>query len=256
MPAFSKVSVLVPTRQRPERLRRMLDSYEATARRGIGPHTELLLRTDDDDAVTRDFLRANPHTTRVLTGSRHNGYASLSLFFNELAAAATGDVLMLGNDDMVFKTPDWPARILEAANQYPDGLFDIGYRTHNATHYPFATISRRVVEHLGFFWPPQIFWGDIFWRDVMGAFGRTVMLDDVEIAHEWVGFDAEPDTVFREANKVEPAGYWDGAHADAVSETVAKLRELLRARDVNEEPCTFPRCPCPCGVCLSNPVGH
>lgn len=220
---FSKVSVLVPTRQRPERLRKMIASYEQTTMRCRGA-VELIFRIDEDDTVTQQFLQQ--HNYRTLIGSRHRGYASLPLFFNEMAAVATGNILLLGNDDMVFKTLNWPVHVIAAANQYPDGLFDIGYSTFNATHYPFSTISRRVVDHVGYFWPPQIFWGDIFWRDVMGAFGRTVMLDDVAIEHDWAGFDAEPDQVFKDANKVEPAGYWTGTHAEAVAAAVAKLQEL------------------------------
>lgn len=226
---FSKVSVLVPTRQRPERLLKMIASVEKTTG-GVEDSVELIFRVDKDDTSALPVLSAYARYRvigRVVVGPRHNGYASLPLFFNEMAAACTGDVLLLGNDDMVFCTPGWPAKVLATANRYPDGLFDIGYVTHNATHYPFATVSRRVVEHLGFFWPPQLMWGDIFWRDVMGAFNRTVMLDDVEIAHEWVGFDAQPDAVFTAANKVEPSGYWTGTHADAMREAVDRLRELV-----------------------------
>jgi hypothetical protein len=199
----------------------MLASFEATT---SPDSAELIFRIDDDDAVSRTFLDQHYYSYRELTGPRHHGYASLPLFFNEMAAVASGDILFLGNDDMVFKTVGWAHRVLAAANLYPDGLFDIGYSTFNATHYPFSTISRKVVDHLGFFWPPQLMWGDIFWRDVMGAFGRTIMLSDVEIEHDWVGFDSEPDQVFKDANKVEPAGYWSGPHAIAVAEAVAKLR--------------------------------
>lgn len=220
---FSKVSVLVPTRQRPDRLRTMLASYEETTR-GVEDFAELVFRADDDDVVTQESLRGY----HLLVGPRHKGYESLPLFFNEMSAVASGDVMLLGNDDMVFKTPGWSTHILDAANQHPDGVFDIGYATLNATHYPFSTISRRVVEHLGFFWPPHIFWGDIFWRDVMGAFGRTVMLSYVEIEHDWAGF--KPDQVFAESDKdIErrDPNYWSITHENAVGEAVAKVRELV-----------------------------
>lgn len=228
--AFSKVSVLVPTRQRPDRLRAMIASFEETTC-GVEDSVELIFRVDEDDTSPLDVLSAYVRYKvigRVVVGPRYNGYASLPQFFNEMADVATGDILFLGNDDMLFKTPGWSTEVLKTANAYPDGVFVIGYDTLNATHYPFSTISRRVVEHLGFFWPPGIFWGDIFWRDVMGAFGRTVMLPHVKIEHDWAGFN--PDQVVLESDKdVErrDPNYWTVTHANAVRDAVDKLQELV-----------------------------
>jgi len=159
------------------------------------------------------------------------GYSSMSLFMNEAFAAARGDVLMCGNDDMVFKTPGWPALVLQAANEFPDGLFDIGVTTFNEDHYPFWTVSRAAAECLGFALDPRIFWGDIFWRDVMGAFGRCVKLPSVEIEHDWAGH--APDATFAEAKQHEiwqrDPTYWTGTHATAVAEAVSRLQALSGA---------------------------
>lgn len=220
---FTKVSVLVPTRQRVERLRTLLTSYERTA---VGA-SELIFRADDDDRETRNFL-LDYGRHRVIVGRREQGYKSMPLFFNELLAASTGDVLMCGNDDMVFKTPSWDRWILDAANQFPDGVFDIGVMTHNEAHFPFSVVSRRATDAIGFLWDPRIFWGDIFLRDTMAAFGRCVMLPSVEIEHDWAG--NRPDQVFREADKditrSDPT-YWMGTHARAVNDAVHKLQGLL-----------------------------
>jgi len=208
---FTKVSVLVPTRNRADRLQRLIASFTETT----DGAAELVFRCDYDD----------PETYRAVAGFRNmigpqlDGYRSLPAFFNELAQIATGDVLMCGNDDMVFRTPGWPSIILAAANQYPDGLFDFGVTTHNATHFPFSIVSKTVVERLGFLWDPRIFWGDIFLRDVMGAFGRSLPLPAVDIAHEWMGNEAEQNTIY-----LRDPSYWSGTHAQAVAEAVAKLR--------------------------------
>lgn len=221
---FSKISVLVPTRGRPARLQTLLDSYASTV--VDKSEAELVFRIDDDDLVSRNFLANHGHDYRLLIGPRRNGYRSMPTFFNELATASEGDVLMCGNDDMVFKTVNWPSAILAAANVFPDGLFDLGVTTHNEEHFPFSIVSRQVVKTLGFIWDPRIFWGDIFLRDVMAAFHRKVMLPIVEIEHDWAGF--HPDLVFIESDKGIPANYWQDVHVPAVHEAVAKL-ERLRA---------------------------
>jgi len=219
---YNKVSVLIPTRGRVERLRKLLHSYDLTTH---GALSELVFRVDEDDLPSQHFL-SDQH---VVTGPRYEGYVSMSTFFNELAAAATGDVLMCGNDDMVFRTPGWPEAILVAANEYPDGLFDFGVTTHNQEHYPFSIVSRKAVTQMGYLWNPNIFWGDIFLRDVMATFGRCIMLPTVQIDHDWAGNN--PDAVFLEGNehRIMPRGdwYWGDIHRPAVIQAVEKLEGLL-----------------------------
>jgi hypothetical protein len=217
---FEKISVLIPTRHRVARLDTLLTSYELTASDG---NSELVFRVDDDDAETIAFLRCYDH--QLVVGPRHRGYASMGQFFNEAAAAATGDVLMCGNDDMVFRTAQWPTRILQKANEYPDGFFDIGVMTFNEGAYPFATVSRRLVDALGFISDPRIFWVDIYLRDVMAAFGRLVPLHSVRIDHDWAGF--RPDQVFLDSPRTVPQIYWSTTHVEAVRDAVEQLKERV-----------------------------
>ncbi len=218
---FEKVSVLVPTRQRIARLRTLITSFDQTT--GNAPNAELVFRVDEDDPGTRDFLLAwGGH--KVVVGPRMKGYGSMPTFFNELHRASAGDVLMCGNDDMVFQTNGWPAAILAEANKHPDGLFNIGVTTYNEDHYPFSCVSRKAADVLGFLWDPRIFWGDIFLRDVMGTLERTVKLSNVCIDHDWAG--SNPDQVFLESDKditAHDPQYWDVTHKQAVREAVARL---------------------------------
>ena len=223
---FTKVSVLIPTRGRIERLQTLLASYERTS---AGDNSELLFRVDDDDLETRNLLLGYGRC-RMSVGPRSGGYGNMPSFFNELAVLASGDVLMCGNDDMIFQTNGWAALILETANQYPDGLFDLGVSTHNEAHFPFSVVSRRAAEKMGFIWDPRIFWGDIFLRDVISWFGRTVLLPHVRIDHDWAGF--KPDQVYNETMAAKApiegsASYWSSVHAPAVAEAVEKLKGLL-----------------------------
>ena len=222
---YSKVSVLIPTRKRLERLNTLLASFESTVS-DKGGKAELVFRIDDDDVWTNEFLAKWPK----VVGPRCQGYASMPRFYNELAAKATGDVLMCGNDDMVFETYDWAGEILRAADSYPDGVFDFGYSTLNETHFPFATVSRKVVDRLGFIWDPRIFWGDIYLRDVMRALDRAIMLPQVKIAHDWAGH--KPDEVYRETllpkSRIESnSSYWTTTHTEAVNDAISKLREAV-----------------------------
>lgn len=220
---FTKISVLVPTRKRVTHLQKMIASFEQTN----DGCAELVFRVDDDDEHTQMALTGQ----NVLVGPRFNGYSSMHEFFNGMLSFASGDVLMIGNDDMVFKTPGWPTLILNEANKYPDGVFVFAVRSFNDDHFPFAIVSRKAVDVLGFIWHPGLFWGDIFLRDVMGAFGRAVKLPNIEVEHEWMGHT--PDATFLEGKQHEiwerDATYWATAHAPAVSEAIEKLRPMVTA---------------------------
>lgn len=224
--SFTKISVLIPTRQRLGRLQTLLDSLARTSDDGV----ELVFRVDDDDRETVNFLSEHCERCVVLVGPRLGGYRSMPIFYNEMACLATGDVLLCGNDDMVFRTDCWARQVLDLANQYPDGLFNIGITTHNETHYPFSIVSRKAAERMGFLWDPRIFWGDIFLRDVMAWFNRCVMLPAVTIDHDWAG--NHPDPVFNETrvSKSQCEGdpsYWPNVHAVAVQEAAWKLQGML-----------------------------
>lgn len=89
------VSVLVPSRERPELLRRSLRSL---GERDI----EVLIRVDEDDPS----LAAYTELPGVSVGPRH-GYRGLHHYYNELAARATGEWLMIWNDDALMMTAGW-----------------------------------------------------------------------------------------------------------------------------------------------------
>lgn len=131
---------------------------------------------------------------------------------------------MCGNDDMVFRTDMWAPLLLGVANQYPDGVFDLGVQTHNETHFPFGVVSKKVVDTLGFLFDPRIFWGDIYLRDVMGVFGRSVMVPQVKIDHDWVG--NAPDSTFIEGESARRAN-WMQQHGAAVDDAVEKLKKIF-----------------------------
>lgn len=224
MTVYRKISVLIPTRHRLVRLRTLLASYDRTTH-GHRAQSDLVFRVDEDDPDSANLLLSYGH--RIATGPRLRGYQSLPAFFNELLAASDGDVLMCGNDDMIFQTEGWAPAILEAASRYPDGLFDLGVATHNETHYPFSVVSRKATDAMGHLWDPSIHWGDVFLRDVMASFGRIEMLPHVRIDHDWAGH--RPDQTFLESDqnitRSDPT-YWSGTHLRAVNSAVGKLQRI------------------------------
>lgn len=202
----------------------MINSFDRTT----SGRAELVFRIDYDDQETADFLKGIPWRLKggVFRGPRHEGYRSTPRFLQDALTLSSGDVIMVGNDDMLFETEAWDKLILRAANNFPDGIFNFGVETLNTAHYPFSIVSRHVVDVLGHVYDPRIFWGDIYLRDVIAHFGRTVLLPEVRITHDWAGF--KPDMTFAVANDlktgVETNGpaYWEN-HRKVVNEAIHKL---------------------------------
>ena len=105
------LSVLLPTRGRPEKLARMLDSLFALAARPEA--VEAVLRIDDDDRDTQvvDFRRWN---CQVVIGPRQSMGALNTACLN----AMRHDLFVTSNDDLIVRTEGWDQRIRAAAAAY------------------------------------------------------------------------------------------------------------------------------------------
>jgi glycosyl transferase family 2 len=133
------ISVLVPSRQRPELLARSVDSL---GERDL----EVLVRVDDDDPRLEDYLTLRG--LDVVVGP-HHGYGSLQRYYNELADRATGDWLFLWNDDCLMQTPDW----LDIVRSYEGKMAVLNPNTNHDNWEidmnVFPILPRKMVELMG-----------------------------------------------------------------------------------------------------------
>jgi hypothetical protein len=133
------ISVLVPSRQRPEPLTRSIESL------GVGDF-EVLVRVDEDDPSLESYLALR--NVEVIVGP-HHGYAALQHYYNELAGRARGDWLCVWNDDCLMQTPDW----LDIVRSY-DGKMAVLNPSTNHDNWEidmnvFPIFPRRMVELMG-----------------------------------------------------------------------------------------------------------
>jgi glycosyltransferase involved in cell wall biosynthesis len=134
------ISVLVPSRERPELLARSIDSL------GEGD-LEILVRVDDDDPRLDEYRRRFPG----LVIGRHHGYLGLHHYYNELAERARGDWLLLWNDDGMMETPNW----IEIVRSFDGKMVVLNPATnHNNWEIDmnvFPILPRKMVEVMGHF---------------------------------------------------------------------------------------------------------
>jgi Glycosyl transferase family 2 len=230
--SYKRVSLLLPTRKRPEYLKTFMDSYYATAS-GDGD-SEIVFRVDFDDAESLQALAK--YDWPVIVGPRRQGYRSLPGFYNEMARLATGDILICCNDDVIIETPGWAKLIIDAANKYPDGIFNIGVSTVRLEeNYVFSCVSRKLVDRLGFINDERLVYSDIFLMDVAKHFGRLSKLWSVTFRHNWAGENpggldatrADAQRVEAEVVFADATGAWSdqyrSLHDGVVAEAIARV---------------------------------
>ena len=180
-----RISLLVPTRGRPELARRFLESVLARSERP--DLVEVVLYADEDDTGSHR-LSVEGLEVHTIVGPRTSmgGYNSACL------ERARGDILILGNDDVVIQTRGWDRKLreLHAAMQdqvylaYPNDLFK-GRRLSS-----FPILSRRACEllaepfpraYVGAFIDQHLL--DVFKRLEWRGHPRMVYLEDVIFEH-------------------------------------------------------------------------
>jgi len=151
------ISILEPTRNRPQSVKELCESIFTTADE---PNlVEVLFYFDIDDSHIPECLEyfkelstryADP--IKTIIGPR----LILSDYPNKLVQIASSDIFLNSGDDIRYKTQGWDTSIIRAFDDYPDklvlvypddGHFGPNFASHTALH-------RNWVECLGYFLPP------------------------------------------------------------------------------------------------------
>jgi len=144
------ISALLPTRGRPDSLRRSIESLVA---RADYPHRlEIAVALDPDDPyadAAREVVMATKASFLVWTAPERYGYSQLHRYFNALAKAAAGDWLLLWNDDAVMTSDGWDTAIENLPSHVI--VADCWCPPHSPWLITFPAVRRWAVEALGEF---------------------------------------------------------------------------------------------------------
>lgn len=222
------ISILCPTRNRVDSMRRLIHSARQTASNPID--LEFIFYVDDDDNASATVAENEGAVT--VRGPR----IVLSEMWNRCWDEAKNDVAMHCGDDIVFRSPNWDLYVLHAFERYPDKIALVhgrdGYQDQAlATH---GFLHRNWVNALGYFVPPHFSsdYNDLWNTEIADAVGRRVYLPEVYTEH---------------MHPVIGKGTWDQTHQERLArhtrdnvdqlyrnllsrrlEDVAKLTEAIR----------------------------
>src|ERR1700722_5310162 len=110
------ISLIVPTRDRTEQLRRLLDSLAETASQP--KRIEVVLVLDEDDRESIGFHHDGLALRRTILAPGAN-MGALNMAGYE---ASSGQHVMLLNDDVIARSPGWDECILDCFGRFPDDV--------------------------------------------------------------------------------------------------------------------------------------
>jgi len=103
MPA--RISLLLPTRGRPRLVQRFLDSVAAHSR--CVSDVEVVLHIDEDDVASHTIDHSHIPLVKLIEPFRSMGACNTACFVR-----ASGEVIILMNDDVIIRTPGWDEALL------------------------------------------------------------------------------------------------------------------------------------------------
>lgn len=231
-----RIALLVPTRKRPEGVKRLLKSIEDTV-----DNKDLVTSyfyVDEDDFDTIKLLKAikkrNSYNIEYLIGPR----IILSEMVNKLYPLTSEFILFFGADDIVFRTKGWDTILQAGVHGVPDGIgLFYGNDLVTTQHAPnFAThpiITREWVNVVGYVSPPYFScdYADTWLNDIADRSGRKFPLPFInEHMHPTVG-KANYDSTYAENRQKflddnVPSLYQQ--HGPEIEEAVVKIKEATK----------------------------
>lgn len=229
-----KLTVLVPSRGRPENAARLVAALDATC---VLPATTIQFGVDSDDPMWQYYCQAAndmaSDRTQV-TVCRPSGRRGMVDALNQMwcSRPQSADVFAFMGDDHLPLTPGWDKALCDAIGDRP-GLAYGNDLIHGPNLPTAVAMSAAIPRALGYLAPPELahLFVDNVWLDWGRALGAITYLPDVVIEHLHPlvgkastddGYQAVNANAAMDADRVAYETYRDGRMA----EDVAKLRAL------------------------------
>lgn len=184
------ISILTPSRNRSDRLDTFVRSIYETA--DHPERIEILNYIDNDDPSIKEYKEFEDSYVSEFYEllNFRNLYGppmSVSKSWNEIARMSLGDILIMGNDDLVYRTQYWDTTLETELRKYPDDVYCAWFedKINGPKHCAFPIISRTWFDALGYFTPGVFHFGynDTWVYDIAKKCGRTHFIKDVVVEH-------------------------------------------------------------------------
>ncbi len=214
------ISLLCPTRGRPEQFKRMCESVQKTSSNPV----EIYFYQSTSDNTSYDCPTGSSHIKKCIGPDWPTVHS-----WNWLAENAAGNKLfMLAADDMIFSTIGWDTALLDHYNALENKIHVYALqdsRDINGTPHPIVT--REYMDAMGYFMPPIfLHWFVDSWTvDIARANNCFTHLKDYELVHDKPSDKGQADETH---NRIRCNGWWE--RDSYVNATCQHFLELEKQR--------------------------
>jgi len=135
---MAKISLLLPTRERLAKAQAFLQSVVDTA--DDLSQVEVIATLDDNDTPSHQLSSPHPALTLHKVIGPQTTMGALN---TRCLKKASGEILMLVNDDILIRTKGWDTHFMQAAKKFPDGICMMhtrdGYKDASFPLFPILT---------------------------------------------------------------------------------------------------------------------
>ena len=203
-----RISLLVPSRERPTACAEMITTALITADRP--DLVEIILYLDSDDP-TKDAYRQALGTQTAEKVIFHIGVPLRPIAaVNILGTLASGELINGCPDDLRFKSSGWDSALWVSANRFQDGIVcvfpdDGGRAGGNVCTQPFITKKARALLGYVLFPGCQHFGSDLWSHELFHQLERLVYVPEATIVHaHWDVGLSDTDMTAARANPLQP----------------------------------------------------
>ncbi len=233
-----RIDLLVPTRGRPDRFQKVVESAQDTADKPDQVSVWAYFDDDDGSYGGRVYKCRDPRFMNMVVGPHLDIMSDL---WNRLYEVSDGDILWHGNDDMVFETYGWDTKVRDAFSKVPDGIACV-YGDDGNLHDSIAVASfttRKAARVMPWYLPPYFksLYNDLWLTHVYRKLDRLVYLPDVLIRHEHhsvSGYEHLLDDTYRErfCHDAESTQAWQ-KHEHEIDDHIAELRKVIECESAS-----------------------
>lgn len=177
------ITIICPTRGRPEMCKRMIESVRATA----DSEVEIILGIGGEDG--KEVFAENYYGYDISLAQKTILMHQMPVVhvINELAKHAAGDLIMIAGDDTIFATPHWDLELEKHYAQLYNKIHVYSLRDsrdEDGTPHPIAT--KEYVRAMGYFFTPVFnhFFPDTWMVDIAKSNQCFTHLKDYLLVHD------------------------------------------------------------------------
>lgn len=196
------ISLLCPTRGRPEKCGRMIDSARDTSTQNV---SVILSVVEQDEALYSEQYVSSDIVLPdwMPTAHKWNLLARKALEFSD------AKLFMLGADDMIFDTSGWDKALIDHYNALENKIHVYSLRdSRDPDGTPHPIVTREYIEAMGYFLPPIfLHWYVDSWTvEIAKASNCFTHLKDFLLIHDKPSDIGKPDETH---NRIRVAGWHD-----------------------------------------------